>query len=57
MVRKIIWMATASLCASLCGGPLLAAALHLNDLDYFEAQGLSVLAYQIGPTTPSYPAA
>jgi endoglucanase len=30
----------------LSGGPLLAADLHLNDLDYFESQGLSVLAYQ-----------
>jgi endoglucanase len=26
--------------------PLLAADLHLNDLDYFETQGLSVLDYQ-----------
>jgi hypothetical protein len=24
----------------------MAADLHLSDLDYFEAQGLSVLAYQ-----------
>src|SRR5580704_14748293 len=34
-----------TLLASLCG---LSAAgdLHLNDLDYFETQGLSVLAYQ-----------
>ncbi len=30
---------------SLCG-PLPAAELHLNGLDYFEMQGLSVLAYQ-----------
>ena len=29
----------------LCGS-VLAADLHLNSLDYFEAQGLSVLAYQ-----------
>src|ERR1700722_8630134 len=35
-----------ALVALLCGCPLLAADLHLNDLDYFEAQGLSVLAYQ-----------
>jgi endoglucanase len=27
-------------------GPAGAAGLHLNDLDYFETQGLSVLAYQ-----------
>jgi endoglucanase len=32
--------------ALLCAGPLMAADLHLNDLDYFETQGLSVLAYQ-----------
>jgi hypothetical protein len=42
MARKIIWAGI----ASLCGGPLPAADLHLNDLDYFETQGLSVLAYQ-----------
>jgi endoglucanase len=35
-----------ALVALLCGCPLMAADLHLNDLDYFEAQGLSVLAYQ-----------
>src|SRR5258707_10938940 len=35
-----------ALVALLCGCPLLAADLHLNELDYFEAQGLSVLAYQ-----------
>jgi endoglucanase len=35
-----------ALVALVCGCPLLAADLHLNDLDYFEAQGLSVLAYQ-----------
>ncbi len=29
-----------------CAGPLIAADLHLNDLDYFDTQGLSVLAYQ-----------
>lgn len=29
-----------------CCGRLPAADLHLNDLDYFETQGLSVLAYQ-----------
>ncbi len=29
-----------------CAHPLLAADLHLNDLDYLETQGLSVLAYQ-----------
>lgn len=30
-----------------CGCRALPAAdLHLNELDYFEAQGLSVLAYQ-----------
>jgi len=29
----------------LCATPLLAADLHLNDQDYFEAQGLSILAY------------
>jgi endoglucanase len=34
------------LSALFCGGPLMAADLHLNDLDYFETQGLSVLAYQ-----------
>ena len=43
---RIIWVAS----AVLCGGPLRAAEgdarLHLNDLDYFEAQGVSVLAYQ-----------
>ena len=32
--------------ASWCGHPLMAADLHLNDLDYFQTQGLSVLAYQ-----------
>jgi hypothetical protein len=32
--------------ALLCGGPVLAAERHLIDLDYFETQGLSVLAYQ-----------
>src|ERR1700737_3670020 len=32
--------------ALLCSGPLPAADLHLNDLDYFETQGLSVLTYQ-----------
>jgi endoglucanase len=35
-----------ALLALLCGCPLLAADLHLNDLDYFESQGLSILAYQ-----------
>ncbi len=30
----------------LCAPTLMAADLHLNDLDYFEAQGLSVLTYQ-----------
>jgi hypothetical protein len=35
-----------ALVALLCGCPLMTADLHLNDLDYFEAQGLSVLAYQ-----------
>ena len=34
------------LIAGLCIAPLMAADLHLNDLDYFETQGLSVLAYQ-----------
>ena len=29
----------------LCGHAVLAAELHLNDRDYFETQGLSVLAY------------
>jgi len=33
----------ATLC---CGRALLAADLHLNELDYFDTQGLSVLAYQ-----------
>ena len=32
--------------APLCGHAVLAAELHLNDRDYFETQGLSVLAYQ-----------
>jgi endoglucanase len=32
--------------ATFCGHPLMAADLHLNQQDYFEAQGLSVLAYQ-----------
>jgi endoglucanase len=32
--------------AACCSGNLPAADLHLNDLDYFESQGLSVLAYQ-----------
>ena len=31
--------------ALFCGSAT-AADLHLNDLDYFETQGLSVLAYQ-----------
>ena len=30
----------------LCGHVVLAAELHLNERDYFETQGLSVLAYQ-----------
>jgi len=34
------------LVGALSSSPLLAADLHLNDLDYFETQGLSVLAYQ-----------
>jgi endoglucanase len=34
------------LVGTLSSRPLLAADLHLNDLDYFETQGLSVLAYQ-----------
>jgi len=42
MSCKISWVAAAVLLT----GPLMAAELHLNDLDYFEAQGLSVLAYQ-----------
>ena len=29
-----------------CGSPVFAADLHLNNLDYFDTQGLSVLAYQ-----------
>jgi endoglucanase len=33
-------------CAAFCGRSLTAADLHLNGLDYFETQGLSVLAYQ-----------
>jgi hypothetical protein len=33
-------------CLALCGGTACAADLHLNSLDYFETQGLSVLAYQ-----------
>jgi endoglucanase len=32
--------------ASLCAPAVPAAALHLNELDYFETQGLTVLAYQ-----------
>jgi endoglucanase len=32
--------------ASCCGGALAAADLHLSGQDYFETQGLSVLAYQ-----------
>ena len=32
--------------ASLCGPAVLAGELHLNDLDYFETQGLSILGYQ-----------
>jgi hypothetical protein len=28
----------------LCATPLPAADLHLNDQDYFESQGLSILA-------------
>src|ERR1700730_10178828 len=35
-----------ALVALLWGSSLPAAELHLNELDYFEAQGLSVLAYQ-----------
>src|ERR1700730_18280837 len=35
-----------ALVALLWGSSLPAADLHLNELDYFEAQGLSVLAYQ-----------
>ncbi|HEY2417322.1 MAG TPA: glycoside hydrolase family 9 protein [Steroidobacteraceae bacterium] len=34
------------MCLALSGGPVIAADLHLNDQDYFETQGLSVLAYQ-----------
>src|ERR1700733_11223180 len=34
------------LLALFVGRAPLAADLHLNDLDYFETQGLSVLAYQ-----------
>jgi endoglucanase len=32
--------------APLCAPLALAAPLHLNDLDYFETQGLSILGYQ-----------
>lgn len=32
--------------ALFCAGTLMAADLHLNDLDYFDTQGLSVFAYQ-----------
>jgi endoglucanase len=32
--------------APLCGHAVLAGELHLNDLDYFETQGLDILAYQ-----------
>jgi endoglucanase len=32
--------------APLCAAPLMAADLHLNDQDYFQARGLSILAYQ-----------
>ena len=32
--------------APLCGHAVLAAELHLNERDYFDTQGLSVLAYQ-----------
>jgi endoglucanase len=42
MLRKLTFTTLALLCAR---APL-AADLHLNDLDYFESQGLSVLAYQ-----------
>ena len=42
MRRKFAFLAL----AAFCSGNLPAADLHLNDLDYFESQGLSVLAYQ-----------
>ena len=42
MLRKLTFIAVALLCPR---APL-AADLHLNDLDYFDTQGLSVLAYQ-----------
>ena len=43
MLRKLTFIVLATL---LCPRTLLAADLHLNDLDYFDTQGLSVLAYQ-----------
>jgi endoglucanase len=41
VLRKLGLAVFASFCA-----PLMAGDLHLNKLDYFETQGLSVLAYQ-----------
>jgi hypothetical protein len=43
MLRKLTFIVLAAL---LCPRTPLAADLHLNDLDYFDTQGLSVLAYQ-----------
>jgi endoglucanase len=43
MLRKLTFTTLALLGAARA---VLAADLHLNDLDYFESQGLSVLAYQ-----------
>src|SRR5277367_2686101 len=43
MLRKLTFIVLATL---LCPRTPLAADLHLNGLDYFDTQGLSVLAYQ-----------
>jgi hypothetical protein len=43
MLRKLTFIVLATL---LCPRTPRAADLHLNDLDYFDTQGLSVLAYQ-----------
>ncbi len=42
-MQRLFGLVVLALC---CGRRLQAADLHLNDLDYFEMQGLSVLAYQ-----------
>src|SRR5271168_2201108 len=43
IIRKQIVLAVLALC---CGPWSSAAELHVNELDYLEAQGLSVLVYQ-----------